>query len=60
MMVMMFALPMYVGGVERGMHEFFRLVSMLICVPVAMYSGWPFYVGARTRCAPAPSAWTCP
>ena len=28
------------------MHEFFRLVSMLICVPVAMYSGWPFYVGA--------------
>ncbi|HEX5649079.1 MAG TPA: heavy metal translocating P-type ATPase [Steroidobacteraceae bacterium] len=46
MQVMMFALPLYVGGVERGMHEFFRLVSMLICVPVALYSGWPFYVGA--------------
>jgi Cu2+-exporting ATPase len=46
MQVMMFALPMYVGGMERGMHEFFRLVSMLICVPVAIYSGWPFYTGA--------------
>jgi P-type Cu2+ transporter len=46
MQVMMFALPMYVGGMEHGMHEFFRLVSMLICVPVALYSGWPFYVGA--------------
>ncbi|HXW09861.1 MAG TPA: heavy metal translocating P-type ATPase metal-binding domain-containing protein, partial [Steroidobacteraceae bacterium] len=46
MQVMMFALPLYVGGVERGMHEFFRLVSMLITVPVAIYAGWPFYVGA--------------
>ena len=46
MQVMMFALPMYVGGMERGMHEFFRLVSMLVAVPVALYSGWPFYVGA--------------
>lgn len=46
MQVMMFALPMYVGGMERGMHEFFRLVSMLVSVPVALYSGWPFYVGA--------------
>jgi Cu2+-exporting ATPase len=46
MQVMMFALPMYVGGMEHGMQEFFRLVSMLISVPVALYSGWPFYVGA--------------
>ncbi len=46
MQVMMFALPMYVGGMERGMHEFFRLVSMLVSVPVTLYSGWPFYVGA--------------
>ncbi|HEX9207155.1 MAG TPA: heavy metal translocating P-type ATPase [Steroidobacteraceae bacterium] len=46
MQVMMFALPMYVGGMERGMHEFFRLVSMLVCIPVAIYSGWPFYAGA--------------
>ncbi len=46
MQVMMFALPMYVGGMERGMQEFFRLVSLLLSVPVALYSGWPFYVGA--------------
>jgi Cu2+-exporting ATPase len=46
MQVMMFALPMYVGGMERGLHEFFRLVSLLVSVPVALYSGWPFYVGA--------------
>jgi Cu2+-exporting ATPase len=46
MQVMMFALPLYVGGMERGMHEYFRLVSMLITVPVAIYAGWPFYVGA--------------
>jgi Cu2+-exporting ATPase len=46
MQVMMFALPMYVGGMERGMQEFFRLVSMLLSIPVALYSGWPFYVGA--------------
>jgi len=46
MQVMMFALPMYVGGMEQGMLEFFRLVSMLVSIPVAIYSGWPFYVGA--------------
>jgi Cu2+-exporting ATPase len=46
MQVMMFALPMYVGGMDRGMQEFFRLVSMLISVPVTVYSGWPFYAGA--------------
>ena len=49
MQVMMFALPLYVGGMERGMHEFFRLVSMLVSVPVALYSGWPFYVGRLAR-----------
>lgn len=46
MQVMMFALPLYVGGMERGMHEFFRLVSMIVSIPVALYAGWPFYVGA--------------
>ena len=46
MQVMMFALPLYVGGMEHGMFEFFRLVSLLITVPVALYSGWPFYAGA--------------
>ena len=29
-----------------GMREFFRLVSMLVSIPVAFYSGWPFYQGA--------------
>ena len=45
----MFALPLYVAqasGMEAGMREFFRLVSMLVSIPVALYSGWPFYEGA--------------
>ena len=49
MQVMMFALPLYVAetsGMEPGMREFFRLVSMLVSVPVAFYAGWPFYQGA--------------
>ena len=49
MQVMMFALPLYVAhtsGMEHGMREFFRLVSMLVSIPVALYSGWPFYQGA--------------
>ena len=49
MQVMMFALPLYVAhtsGMEPGMREFFRLVSMLVSIPVAFYSGWPFYQGA--------------
>jgi len=38
----MFALPLYVAhtsGMESGMREFFRLVSMLVSIPVALYSG---------------------
>ena len=49
MQVMMFALPLYVAhesGMDPGMREFFRLVSMLVSIPVAFYSGWPFYQGA--------------
>ena len=49
MQVMMFALPLYVGessGMEPDMREFFRLVSMLVSMPVALYGGWPFYAGA--------------
>ncbi len=49
MQVMMFALPLYVAdtsGMEPGMREFFRLVSMLVSIPVALYGGWPFYQGA--------------
>jgi P-type Cu2+ transporter len=49
MQVMMFALPLYVAdssGMDPSMREFFRLVSMLVSIPVALYSGWPFYQGA--------------
>jgi Cu2+-exporting ATPase len=50
MQVMMFALPLYVSAdtsdLDPAMQEFFRLVSMLVSVPVALYSGWPFYAGA--------------
>ena len=47
-------------GMEQGMREFFRLVSMLVSIPVALYSGWPFYAGRLARAARhAASAWTC-
>ena len=50
MQVMMFALPLYVSGgtadMDPRMQDFFRLVSMLVSIPVALYSGWPFYTGA--------------
>jgi len=49
MQVMMFAVPLYVGaysGMEPDIRELLRLVSMLVSVPVALYAGWPFYVGA--------------
>jgi Cu2+-exporting ATPase len=49
MQVMMFAIPLYVGdatGMDPTMREYMRLVSMLVSIPVALYSGWPFYQGA--------------
>jgi Cu2+-exporting ATPase len=49
MQVMMFAVPLYVGdatGMDATMREYMRLVSMLVAIPVALYSGWPFYQGA--------------
>ena len=49
MQVMMFAVPLYIGessGMEADIRELLRLVSMLVSVPVALYGGWPFYVGA--------------
>jgi Cu2+-exporting ATPase len=49
MQVMMFAVPLYIGqssGMEADIRELLRLVSMLISVPVALYAGWPFYIGA--------------
>jgi len=49
MQVMMFAVPLYIGessGMDPGIRELLRLVSMLVSVPVALYAGWPFYAGA--------------
>jgi Cu2+-exporting ATPase len=49
MQVMMFAVPLYIGessGMEPEYRELFRLVSLLVSVPVAIYAGWPFYQGA--------------
>ena len=49
MQVMMFAVPLYIGessGMDPGIRELLRLVSMLVSVPVAIYAGWPFYAGA--------------
>ncbi len=49
MQVMMFAVPLYIAhtsGMDPGIRELLRLVSMLVSVPVALYAGWPFYVGA--------------
>lgn len=49
MQVMMFAVPLYFGeatGIDPVMREYMRLVSMLVSIPVALYSGWPFYRGA--------------
>jgi Cu2+-exporting ATPase len=49
MQVMMFAVPMYVAGdsgMEPAIRDYMRLVSMLVSIPVALYSGWPFYQGA--------------
>jgi Cu2+-exporting ATPase len=49
MQVMMFAVPLYIGkssGMDPGIRELLRLVSMLVSVPVALYAGWPFYQGA--------------
>jgi len=49
MQVMMFAVPLYFAasqGMDPTMREYMRLVSMLVSIPVALYSGWPFYRGA--------------
>ena len=49
MQVMMFAVPLYGGesaGMDGGIREFLRLVSMLVSIPVALYAGWPFHQGS--------------
>ncbi len=49
MQVMMFAVAMYAGelqGMEIDIRAYLRLVSLLVCTPVMLYAGWPFFSGA--------------
>jgi len=48
MQVMSYALANYIGagGIDPETEHFFRLVSMLVAVPVALYAGQPFYRSA--------------
>lgn len=49
MQVMMFAIAMYAGdswGMEAGYRRLFEWVSLLLTLPVFIYSGWPFYRAA--------------
>lgn len=43
-----YAVAMYAGafqGMDPSIHEFFRLISMLVATPVVLYSGAPFFAG---------------
>ncbi len=48
MQVMMFAWPLYQqdAGLSDSLREYFRLASLLVTIPVALYAGMPFHVGA--------------
>lgn len=49
MQVMMFAVALYAGdhyGIEDRIAEFLRLVSLLICLPIIVYSARPFFTAA--------------
>ncbi|MCA1779165.1 MAG: heavy metal translocating P-type ATPase metal-binding domain-containing protein [Xanthomonadaceae bacterium] len=49
MQVMSYALANYIGafqGMEAETEHFFKLISMLVAVPVALYAGQPFYRSA--------------
>jgi len=48
MQVMSYALAGYIGGATMApeTEHFFRLVSMVVAVPVALYAGQPFYRSA--------------
>jgi len=48
MQVMSYALAGYIGGgtMEAETEHFFRLISMVVAVPVALYAGQPFYRSA--------------
>ncbi len=49
MQVMMFSIAMYSGswwGMEQQYRTFLQWVSLLLTLPVFLYSGWPFYRAA--------------
>jgi Cu2+-exporting ATPase len=49
MQVMSYALANYIGafqGIDPETEHFFKLVSMIVAVPVALYAGQPFYRSA--------------
>jgi Cu2+-exporting ATPase len=49
MQVMMIAGSLYIGatdGMDPVVREYLRVISLVMSVPVAFYSGWPFLVGA--------------
>jgi Cu2+-exporting ATPase len=49
MQVMSYALAKYIGafqGMDPEFEQFFKLISMLVAVPVALYAGQPFYKSA--------------
>ena len=49
MQVMMFAVALYAGdyfGIEGGVEQFLRLISLLVTVPIVFYSARPFFAGA--------------
>lgn len=49
MQVMMFAVALYAGdyfGIDARMQQFLRLVSLLVTVPIVLYSARPFFASA--------------
>ena len=49
MQVMMFAVALYAGdyfGIDGGVEQFLRIISLLVTIPIIFYSARPFFAGA--------------
>ena len=49
MQAMMYAVALYAGafeGMDPATRDFFRWLGLLVCTPVVLYAGTPFFVGA--------------
>jgi Cu2+-exporting ATPase len=49
MQVMMFAVALYAGdyfGIEGGVENFLRIISLLVTIPIVFYSARPFFASA--------------